>query len=214
MKCSPEAELVSLINAMNGGYTFPSSGGDPIANPNAIPTGRNLFAINAEATPSETACERGKALADNTIRMYRERHNDSIPRKVSYTFWSGEFVETEGATVARVLYMLGVEPIRDTFGRVSDIRLIPSEQLGRPRIDVVVQTSGQLRDMAASCLFLISRAVEMAAASTDDVYPNYVSQGVVDAERTLIERGVSLKQAREMSARRVFGGLNGSYGQV
>ncbi|MDO4755566.1 MAG: cobaltochelatase subunit CobN, partial [Parabacteroides sp.] len=113
---SPEDELLSLLNAMNGGYTVPSSGGDPIANPNAIPTGRNLYAVNAEATPSEVAWERGKELAENTITMYRERHHDSIPRKVSYTLWSGEFVETEGATIAQILYMLGVEPIRDVFG--------------------------------------------------------------------------------------------------
>lgn len=209
---SPEAEFASLLNAMNGGYTAPSPGGDPIANPNTIPTGRNLYAVNAEATPSEVAWERGKELAENTINMYRERHNDSIPRKVSYTLWSGEFVETEGATIAQILYMLGVEPIRDAFGRVTDIRLIPSEQLGRPRIDVVVQTSGQLRDIAASRLFLISRAVEMAAAVKDDKYENFVAQSVVEAERTLIERGLSPKDAREVSTYRVFGGVNGNYG--
>ena len=209
---SPETEFASLINAINGGYTVPSAGGDPIANPNAIPTGRNLYAVNAEATPTELSWERGKELAENTIRIYRERHNDSIPRKVSYTLWSGEFVETEGATVAQILYMLGVEPIRDAFGRVNDIRLIPSEQLGRPRIDVVVQTSGQLRDIAASRLFLISRAVEMAAASKDDKYENFVAQSVVDAERSLIEKGLSPKDAREVSTYRVFGGVNGNYG--
>ena len=158
------------------------------------------------------AWERGKELAESTIAMYRERHNDSIPRKVSYTLWSGEFVETEGATIAQILYMLGVEPIRDVFGRVTDIRLIPSEELGRPRIDVVVQTSGQLRDIAASRLFLISRAVEMAAAAKEDKYENFVAQSVVDAERTLIERGLSPKDAREVSTYRVFGGVNGNYG--
>ncbi|MDE6483033.1 MAG: cobaltochelatase subunit CobN, partial [Rikenellaceae bacterium] len=209
---SPEAEFASLLNAMDGGYTAPSPGGDPIANPNTVPTGRNLYAVNAEATPSEVAWERGKELAENTINMYRERHNDSIPRKVSYTLWSGEFVETEGATVAQILYMLGVEPIRDVFGRVTDIRLIPSEQLGRPRIDVVVQTSGQMRDIAASRLFLISRAVEMAAAAKEEEYENFVAQSVVDAERRLIDKGLSPKEAREVSTYRVFGGVNGNYG--
>lgn len=209
---APEAELASLMNAMAGGYTAPSSGGDPIANPGALPTGRNMYAVNAEATPTELSWERGRQLAENTIRMYRERHNDSIPRKVSYTLWSGEFVETEGATIAQILYMLGVEPIRDVFGRVTDIRLIPSEQLGRPRIDVVVQTSGQLRDIAASRLFLISRAVEMAAASKDDKYENFVSSSVVEAERTLVGKGMSPKQAREVSLWRVFGGADGNYG--
>lgn len=209
---SPQTEFASILNAMAGGYTAPSPGGDPIANPNTVPTGRNLYAVNAEATPSETAWERGKELAENTIAMYRERHNDSIPRKVSYTLWSGEFVETEGATIAQILYMLGVEPIRDVFGRVTDIRLIPSVQLGRPRIDVVVQTSGQLRDLAASRLFLISRAVEMAAAAKEDEYENFVAQSVVDAERTLIDKGLSPKEARKISTYRVFGGVNGNYG--
>ena len=209
---SPQKEMASLMNALKGGYTQPSPGGDPIANPNALPTGRNLYAINAEATPSEAAWEKGIRLANNTIEMYKQRHHDSIPRKVSYTLWSSEFIETEGATVAQILYMLGVEPIRDAFGRVNDIRLIPSKELGRPRIDVVVQTSGQLRDLAASRLFLINRAVEMAASAKDDLYENQVAAGIVETERTLIEKGLTPKDAREMSAYRVFGGVNGGYG--
>lgn len=212
LKESPEIELASIINGMNGGYTKPSPGGDPIANPNTLPTGRNLYSINAEVTPSEAAWEKGIRLANNTINLYKKRHNDSIPRKVSYTLWSGEFIETEGATIAQILYMLGVEPIRDAFGRVSDIRLIPSKELGRPRIDVVVQTSGQLRDLAASRLFLINRAVEMAAAAKNDEFENMVSAGVVEAERTLIEKGLTPKDAREMASFRVFGGMNGGYG--
>ena len=209
---SPQMELNALLNAMSGGYTKPSPGGDPIVNPNTLPTGRNLFGINAENTPSESAWEKGKELAENTISLYRKRHKGEYPRKVSYTLWSGEFIETEGATIAQVLYMLGVEPIRDSFGRVTDLRLIPSRQLGRPRIDVVVQTSGQLRDLAASRLFLINRAVEMAAAAKDEGYTNQVAAGVVEAERTLTKKGVSPKAARAMATRRVFGGVNGGYG--
>lgn len=209
---SPSAEIRSLLNALDGGYTSPSSGGDPIANPDALPTGRNLYSVNLENTPTRKAWEKGKELAEKTIALYRERHNDSIPRKVSYTLWSSEFIETEGATVAQVLYMLGVEPVYDSFGRVTDIRLIPSEKLGRPRIDVVVQTSGQLRDLAASRLFLISRAVEMAASAKDDIYGNLVASGIVETERILVEKGLTPKEARRISAHRVFGGMNGSYG--
>ena len=164
----PEYELQSVLNALNGGFVAPSPGGDPIVNPNTLPTGRNLYGVNAENTPSEAAWEKGKMLADQTIENYKHRHNDSVPRKVSYTLWSGEFIETEGATIAPVLYMLGVEPVRDAFGRVTDLRLRPSQELGRPRIDVVVQTSGQLRDLASSRLFLINRAVAMAAEAKGD----------------------------------------------
>lgn len=212
LRNSPEAELASVMNALNGGYISPTSGGDPVLNPNILPTGRNMFAVNAEETPSVVAWEKGKALANNTIAMYRKAHNDSIPRKVSYTLWSSEFIETEGATIAQVLYMLGVEPIRDPFGRVTDLKLISSKKLGRPRIDVVVQTSGQLRDLAASRLFLISRAVKMAAEANDKDYPNYVAEGVVESERHLVDKGVSPKEARELSTARVFGGINGNYG--
>ena len=209
---SPEEELASLMNALKGGYTTPTPGGDPIANPNTLPTGRNMYAINAEATPTESAWEKGIALAKQTIDTYKQRHNDSIPRKVSYTLWSSEFIETGGATIAQVLYMLGVEPVRDAFGRISDLKLIPSAELGRPRIDVVVQTSGQLRDLAASRLFLINRAVEMAAGAKDDKYENQVATSVIEAERVLTEKGLSPKDARGISTFRIFGGINGMYG--
>ena len=209
---SPSLELASLVNALNGGYTAPSPGGDLILNPNTLPTGRNLFAINAEETPTPDAWEKGIALAKNTIDEYRRKHRGEYPRKVSYTLWSGEFIQTGGATIAQVLYMLGVEPVRDRYGRVSDIKLIPSSALGRPRIDVVVQTSGQLRDLAASRLFLITRAVKMAAAADDDKFTNEVKVGVEASERYLIDKGVSPKEARELSHYRVFGGAGGGYG--
>jgi cobaltochelatase CobN len=212
LRTSPQAELSSIVNALNGGYIAPTSGGDPVLNPEILPTGRNMYAVNAEETPSIAAWERGKELAQGTIEMYRKAHHDSIPRKVSYTLWSSEFIETEGATIAQVLYMLGVEPVRDPFGRVTDLQLIPVKELGRPRIDVVVQTSGQLRDLAASRLFLIQRAVRMAAEAEDKGSENFVAQGVVETERHLIDKGVTPKEAREMSTARVFGGVNGNYG--
>ena len=77
---------------------------------------------------------------------------------------------------------------------------------------MVVQTSGQLRDLAASRLFLISRAVKMAAEADDKEFPNYVAEGVVEAERHLVDKGVTPKEAREMATARVFGGVNGNYG--
>ena len=212
LKQSPESELQQIINALAGGYTQPSPGGDPIVNPNTLPTGRNLFSINVENTPTEDAWEKAKELCDNTINMYRQRHKGDYPRKVSYTLWSSEFIETGGTTIAQVLYMLGVEPVRDAFGRVTDLRLIPSKQLGRPRIDVVVQTSGQLRDLAASRLFLINKAIELAANAKDDKFDNLVKEGVTESERLLVEKGMSPKEAREVSKYRVFGGVNGNYG--
>jgi len=211
LEISPEQEFRSLLNALNGGYVTPSSGGDVIANPAAIPTGRNLYAINAEITPGETAWENGVSLAKATLEQYRKQHGD-YPDKVAYTFWSSEFIETEGATLAQVLYMLGIEPLRDAHGRITDLQLISSEQLGRPRIDVVVQTSGQFRDLASSRLALISKAVEMAAAAKNDHFTNHIAENTITIERELVKQGTPPKEAREMSSQRIFGGINGMYG--
>ncbi len=208
---SPSVELESFINALNGGYVAPTPGGDYIANPNTLPTGRNLYSINAEATPSPAAWEKGVAMGEQMLADYLKNHGGNYPQKVSFTLWSGAFIESEGATIAQILWMLGAEPIRDQFGRVMDIRLVPASEMNRPRIDVVVQTSGQLRDLAASRLALIQKAIGMAAAD-DDGGENYVAKGQVDAEKVLLEKGFSPKEARELSTRRIFGGLNGMAG--
>ena len=208
---SPRLELDATINALNGGFTAPSSGGDAVANPQAVPTGRNLYSVRAESTPSQRAWSQGVQLAQATLKAYKEQHG-KYPTKVSYTFWSSEFVETEGVTIAQVLYMLGVEPVRSQFGSVEDVRLIPTSELGRPRIDVVIQTSGQFRDLAASRLALITKAVELVASLGKEDQENYVAAGSVATEKELIEQGLSPKEARELANVRIFGGVNGMYG--
>ncbi len=207
----PDYELGSFMNALNGRYVSPSPGGDIIADPNVLPTGRNLYGINAEATPTPAAWDKGVELARSLLAQHAKLHGGKTPQKVSFTLWAGSFVESEGATIGQILYLLGVEPIRDRFNRVLDIRLIPEEELGRPRVDVVVQTSGQFRDLAASRLSLIQKAVEMAA-NANDKEENYVSKGRNDAERVLLNKGFSPKEARDLSTQRVFGGANGMYG--
>lgn len=208
---SPEQELNAFVNALSGGYLAPSSGGDAVANPKAVPTGRNLYSINAETTPSERAWSRGVELAQNTIKQYKEKHG-RYPQKVSYTFWSSEFIESEGTTIAQVLYMIGAEPIRNGFGRVADVRLIPIKELGRPRIDVVIQTSGQFRDLAASRLELLHRAITLASEAKEREEDNYVASGSIQTEKALVEAGLSPKEARGLSTSRIFGGINGMYG--
>jgi cobaltochelatase CobN len=211
LKESPSVELDAMIHALNGGYLSPSPGGDFVANPNTIPTGRNLYSINAEATPTPQAWEKGIVLGKALLEDYLKNHDNKYPEKVSFTLWSGSFIESEGATIAQILYLLGVEPVRDQFNRVLDIRLIPENELGRPRIDVVVQTSGQFRDLAASRLSLIQKAIDMAAEAGDKGQ-NYVVKGKENAERVMLEKGFSPKEARELSTTRIFGGLNGMSG--
>lgn len=210
LKQSTADEVNSLAGALSGRNIFPAPGGDPVLNPNVLPTGRNMYSVNADMAPNERAWEDGKRLADNTLDQYLKKHGE-YPRKVSYTFWAGEFINTEGATLAQAFWMLGVEPVRDGQGRVVDLRLVPEDELGRPRVNVMVQVSGQLRDIAGSRLKLITQAVKLASEASADKFPNYVAEGSTEQEKELVEKGMSPKDAREMSVMRVFGPINSGY---
>lgn len=210
LRYSSQNELDAMIEGLNGGTISPAPGGDPVLNPNVLPTGRNMYSINAEMTPGIRSWEEGKRLAENTLELYKEKHGD-YPRKVSYTFWAGEFITTEGATIAQALWMLGVEPVRDGQNRAVDLRLIPSEELGRPRVNIIIQISGQLRDIAGSRLKMLTEAIELASSATNDIYPNYVADGTLLQEKTLVDKGFTPKRAREMSVMRIFGPVNSGY---
>ena len=206
---STQAEMDNMVRALSGGTVAPAPGGDPVMNDNVLPTGRNMFSINPDNTPDPQAWEDGRRLAEQTLAEYRRKHDGQWPRKVSYTFWAGEFIASGGATIAQALWMLGVEPERDSQGRIGQLRLVPAAELGRPRINVVVQVSGQLRDIADSRLKLITEAIQMASAAEGD--SNFVHEGTLAQERELKERGVSPQQARELATLRVFGPVNNGY---
>lgn len=80
---SPGTGKRSLLNALNGGFIAPSPGGDAVRNPNTLPTGRNLFGINAEATPGVRAWDEGKALAKSTLDRYYRKHGDIRVKSVT-----------------------------------------------------------------------------------------------------------------------------------
>ncbi len=212
LAASTAAELDAMVAVLDGRYVAPSSGGDAVANPDAVPTGRNLTSIDAEKAPSAEAWRVGKALAEETIRA-KLSETGRYPKKVALSMWGGEFINTQGVDLAMVFHLLGVEPVRNARGEVHDVRLVPAAELKRPRVDVVVQTSGQLRDIAASRLALIDRAVKVAASADDPAdFENQVREGAVAAEALMKERGLSPIEAKALATARVFGGVNGNYG--
>ncbi|MBD5389623.1 cobaltochelatase subunit CobN [bacterium] len=207
---STRAEQQALLAALSGRYVAAGSAGDPVLNPAAVPTGKNFYSVNPETTPTAQAWQVGKRLADELLAAEKERLG-RYPEKVSFTLWATDFVSTEGAMVAQIFHLLGVEPLRDGFGNIRSLRLVPADELGRPRVDVVVQTSGQLRDIAASRLALIHKAIAMAAEA-EDGGDNFVKRGRQQAERYLLEKGYSPAEARQYAGERIFGGVNGNYG--
>ena len=209
---STEMELKAILNAFSGGYLEATSGGDPILNPDTVPTGKNLYGIDPERTPTRESYAVGKELAEALIAEKR-RSTGAYPRKVGFSLWGGEFIRTQGANIGEIFCLLGVEPVWDSRGRVQDVRLIPISELKRPRIDVIIQTSGQFRGAATSRMRLIDKAVRLAAADPESgEFENYVRAGSLEVVRAMIASGMSPEQAKELGNSRIFGGVNGNFG--
>lgn len=212
LRQSPTRELDSLAAALRGEYIRPSSGGDAVFNPEAVPTGRNMYSINAEQTPTEESWRVGVRLADELLAEHK-RKNGEYPKKVAFTLWGGEFIRSKGSTIAQILHLLGVRPVRDSRGTVHDVELVPAAELKRPRIDVLVQTSGQFRDAAASRIALIDKAVRLVSELDEPPAVNYVREGSASAEMKLKAQGYSAAESRELATARIFGSAgNQSYG--
>jgi len=62
------------------------------------------------------------------------------------------------------MHLLGVRPIWDHNNVVEDVELVPSSELGRPRVDVVIQAASLFRDTFPDRMKLLDKAVRLAAA--------------------------------------------------
>merc|ERR1719453_2529969 len=100
--------------------------------------------------------------------------------------------------------MVGVRPLPDSLGRVNQLEVIPLEELGRPRIDVVVTCSGVFRDLFINQMNLLDRAVKMVAELDEPLDQNFVRKNALEQAEEL---GVDLRSA----ATRVFSNAAGSY---
>ncbi len=213
LRISFNQEPNRLIHALSGHFIPPSSGGDPIVNPDSIPTGRNPAGLNMEQTPSEEAYTLAARLTDEILADYRQNHAGNYPQRVACTLWGGEYIRTRGVNVSQVLWLLGVKPVRNSRNQIQDLEIIPSETLGRPRIDVLVQTSGQFRDAVGSRIELIDKAVRMVSELPDEIYPNYVRDHTEAIRESLENGNMSTDEANALSTARIFGAPDSlSYG--
>merc|ERR1719258_457626 len=133
-----------------------------------------------------------------------EKDNGELPESVAFTLWGTDNIKTYGESLAQVLGLVGVRPVPDALGRVNKLELIPLEELGRPRIDVVVSCSGVFRDLFINQMNLLDRAVKLAAEADEPDDQNYVRK---HAKEQAKELGMSVREA----ATRVFSNAAGSY---
>ncbi|NJN19769.1 MAG: magnesium chelatase subunit H, partial [Oscillochloris sp.] len=195
-----EGELAGVLRGLRGGFIPPSPANDVVRDPAVLPTGRNVYSLDPYRVPSQAAMERGQALARELLASAQ-----TPPQSVAVVLWGSDNLKSECEGVAQVLALLGARPISDELGSVSDVELVPLEELGRPRIDVVVTVSGIFRDLLGNQIALIDRAARLAAGADEEPEQNYVRRNALEQAAAL---GVSVEEA----AVRVFANAPGSYG--
>merc|ERR1719399_2748038 len=120
-------EMGGLVEALNGEFVLPGPGGDPIRNPDVLPTGRNMHALDPQAIPTTAACDCAKVVVDRLIARQKEE-TGAYPESIAVVLWGTDNIKTYGESLAQVLWFLGVRPLPDSLGRVNQIEPVPLEE--------------------------------------------------------------------------------------
>ena len=203
------AETQNLLLALEANYIPTSYGGDPIRNPEAAPTGRNLIGFNPAKVPSKEAYDAGVILMNQTIDAYVEKHG-KFPQKLAFSLWSLETMRHQGALEAQILHALGLKPKWNHQGHVVGTTVIPYSELKRPRIDVVISTTGLYRDAFPNVMLWIAKAIDKVAKMKED--NNFVYRHATALKAELLEKGKSEEDADYLSSIRIFSNETGNYG--
>ena len=197
-------ELSSLLRALDGEYILPGPGGDPIRNPDVLPTGKNIHALDPQSIPTSAAVQSAKTVVDRLLERQRIENDGAYPETIATVLWGTDNIKTYGESLAQMMWFVGVKPVPDSLGRMNKLELISLEELGRPRVDVVINCSGVFRDLFVNQMALLDRAVKMAAEADEPLEMNFVRKHAMEQAQ---EFGLSLRDA----ATRIFSNASGSY---
>jgi magnesium chelatase subunit H len=197
-------ELRALLHALEGKYTPPSPGNDLVRNPEIVPTGRNIHSLDPYTIPSAFAQAAGKRSAEELLLHYREESGE-LPESIALILWGTDNLKSDGEGVAQALFLLGAKVKTDEMGKQSDVELVPLNELGRPRIDVVMTISGIFRDLLTLQVRLLDKAARMAAEADEPLEMNFIRKHVLEEMQ---ERGCTFEEA----SNRVYSNAPGSYG--
>lgn len=203
------AEIKNLMLALEGKYIPVSHGGDPIRNPEAVPTGRNLIGFNPAKVPSKEAYQAGVTLMDQTIADYVEKHG-RYPEKLAFSLWSLETMRHQGALEAQILHALGLKPKWNKQGNVIGTEVIPYSKLKRPRIDVVISATGLYRDAFPNVIIWLAQAIDKIAKLKED--NNFVYRNANNLKGELLAIDKTEEDADYLSSLRIFSNETGNYG--
>lgn len=199
-----ETEIEGVMQALDGRFIRPAPGGDVLRTPEVLPTGRNVHGFDPFKIPSAFAVRDGATQAQKLLDRYMADGN-ALPESIAMVLWGTDNLKTEGSPIAQALYMMGALPRFDSYGRIAGAKLIPLQELGRPRIDVVITLSGIFRDLMPLQIKLLAEAAFLAASADEPIEQNFVRKHALAYQA---EHNVSLEEA----SLRVYGNAEGAYG--
>jgi cobaltochelatase CobN len=208
-------EITNLLRGLEGRYVPAGPSGAPTRGmAHVLPTGRNFYAVDPRALPSQAAWLVGQELAREVIeRFVAETKN--FPETIGINVWGTSSMRTQGDDVAQIFALLGVRPVwQRESRRLIGVELIPLPELGRPRVDVVVRISGFFRDAFPHLVRLLNEAVDLAMAADEPPDKNFVRKHYLEEVAARLDEGLSdCEVDAERCARlRVFGSKPGTYG--
>ncbi|MGX7706828.1 magnesium chelatase subunit H [Methylobacterium sp. Gmos1] len=197
-------EILGLLRALDGRFVAPVAGGDVLRSPAILPTGRNLHGFDPYRIPSAFALADGRAQVEKLLARHAA-DGGAYPESIALVLWGSDNLKSEGAPVAQALALMGAMPRFDGYGRLCGAVLIPLEDLGRPRIDVVATLSGIFRDLLPLQTKLLAEAAYLAATADEPEALNFVRKHALAHQAA---QGVDI----ETAALRVFSNAEGAYG--
>ncbi len=206
---SANAEMNALIEALAGRYIPAGSGGDPLRNPDALPTGKDLYGFDPSRIPSEAVYNEGARLAEQVVADFKKQHGH-YPERLVFNLWGVESSRHEGVMEAEIMHLLGVKPHWDERGRTQGVDVIARDKLGRPRVDVTIIPSGLYRDLFASVIQLLDQAE--TKAQEQDEPDNPLRRHIQETQAELMKRGLKPEEALDLASARLFSVPSGAYG--
>ena len=197
-------ELDGILRALDGRFVRPAPGGDVLRTPAILPTGRNLHGFDPFRIPSAYAVQDGARQAERLLTRY-QADGHAFPESIALVLWGTDNLKSEGAPIAQALALMGAKPRFDSYGRLAGAELMTLEQLGRPRVDVIITLSGIFRDLLPLQIKLLAEAAFLAASADEPLEMNAIRK---HALAYMAEHGGDL----ETASLRVFGNAEGAYG--
>jgi cobaltochelatase CobN len=208
-------ELASCLRGLNTEFIEPCLGGDVVRTPEVLPTGRNINQFDPQRIPTSTAFERGAEIAENAIKSYLGK-DDKYPESVGIVLWGFETTKTGGESIGQILHYLGVNITKETGSWYPKLETIPLEELGRPRIDCLLNICGFFRDMFPNLIQLLNQALTIVASLDEPLEMNFVRKHSLENLELLkseIEKGdIDERTANKIACGRIYGPKAGEYG--